>query len=193
MGLSGANEKPLMGMVARLAHQKGIDLLIEAAGAIVGMGAQAVVVGTGERDLAAALSLLPVRFPGDFAVSIEFNEPLAHQVEAGCDMFLMPSRFEPCGMNQMYSQRYGTVPVANSTGGLVDTIEDDARSNTDRPTGFLMDDTTSGALVLAAERAVHAWREPRRWRSIQLNGMAKDFGWEKAARQYLEIYRTALG
>jgi starch synthase len=189
MGLQGGNEKPLMGLVARLAHQKGIDLVIDAANSLMAMGAQVVVVGTGDRDLAAALALLPVRFPGDFAVSIEFDEALAHQVEAGADMFLMPSRFEPCGMNQMYSQRYGTVPIANATGGLVDTIEDDARSQTAKPTGFLMDNTTSGALVLAAERAVHVWKDPKRWRTIQLNGMAKDFGWETAARQYRDIYR----
>jgi len=126
-------------------------------------------------------------------VVIEFDESLAHQVEAGCDMFLMPSRFEPCGMNQMYSQRYGTPPIANATGGLVDTIEDDARSATDKPTGFLMDDTSSGALELAAQRAVVAWRDPRRWRTLQLNGMAKDFGWGAAAGKYVEVYRRVCG
>ena len=134
-----------------------------------------------------------MRYPDDFAVVNEFDEPLAHQVEAGCDMFLMPSRFEPCGMNQMYSQRYGTPPIANATGGLIDTIEDDSRSNTDKPTGFLMGDTTSGALELAAKRAVVAWKDQRRWRSIQLNGMAKDFGWEASARKYVEVYRKIAG
>jgi starch synthase len=119
----------------------------------------------------------------------EFDESLAHLVEAGCDMFLMPSRFEPCGMNQMYSQRYGTPPIANATGGLVDTIEDDSRQVTDKPTGFLMGDTTAGALELAAHRAVTAWKDQRRWRSIQLNGMSKDFGWEASARKYVEVYR----
>jgi starch synthase len=194
LGLSGAaHEKPLMGMVSRLTHQKGVDLLVGAAESLVAMGAQVIVVGMGERELVAALSMLPVRFPGDFAVAIEFSEALAHQVEAGCDMFLMPSRFEPCGMNQMYSQRYGTPPIATATGGLVDTIEDARRSETDRPTGFLMDDTTSGALAIAAERAMLAWRDPRRWRSIQLNGMAKDFGWDSAARKYRAVYRKING
>ena len=192
LGLVGANEKPLMGMVSRLTHQKGVDLLVGATESLVAMGAQVVVVGLGERDLVAALRVLPVRHPGDFALAIEFDEALAHQVEAGCDMFLMPSRFEPCGMNQMYSQRYGTPPVANATGGLVDTIEDDARSNTGKPTGFLMDDTTPGALALAARRAIAAWRDPRRWRSIQLNGMAKDFGWGASARKYIEVYRRIV-
>jgi starch synthase len=175
--LTGANEKPLMGMVTRLTHQKGVDLVIGAAEALVAMGAQVVVMGVGDRDLSSALAPLPVRFPGDIVVVNAFDEALAHRIEAGADMFLMPSRFEPCGMNQMYSQRYGTPPVANATGGLVDTIEDDARSSTTRPTGFLMDDTTSGALALAARRAVAAWKDPRRWRTMQLNGMAKNFGW----------------
>ncbi|HEX5130059.1 MAG TPA: glycosyltransferase, partial [Usitatibacter sp.] len=143
----------------------------------------------GERDLVSALKAQAVRHPGDFVVVNEFDESLAHQVEAGCDMFLMPSRFEPCGMNQMYSQRYGTPPIANATGGLVDTIEDDARSATTKPTGFLMDDTTSGALELAARRAIAAWKDQRRWRTIQLNGMAKDFGWEESAKKYVEVYR----
>ena len=189
LGLSGANEKPLMGMVSRLTHQKGVDLLVGATDAILAMGAQIVVVGVGERDLVSAVKAQAVRHPDDFVVVNEFDEPLAHQVEAGCDMFLMPSRFEPCGMNQMYSQRYGTPPIANATGGLVDTIEDEARSATAKPTGFLMGDTTSGALELAAQRAISAWKDPRRWRAIQLNGMAKDFGWEESARKYLEVYR----
>ena len=189
IGLAGSNEKPLMGMVSRLTHQKGVDLLVGATDAILSMGGQIVVVGVGERDLVSALKAQAVRHPGDFVVVNEFDESLAHQVEAGCDMFLMPSRFEPCGMNQMYSQRYGTPPIANATGGLVDTIEDDARSATTKPTGFLMGDTTSGALELAARRAIAAWKDQRRWRTIQLNGMAKDFGWEESAKKYVEVYR----
>ena len=193
VGLAGSNEKPLMGMVSRLTQQKGVDLLVGATDALLAMGAQVIVVGLGERDLVTALHTQAVRHPGDFVVVNEFDESLAHQVEAGCDMFLMPSRFEPCGVNQMYSQRYGTPPIANATGGLIDTIEDDSRSNTDKPTGFLMGDTTSGALELAAKRAVVAWKDQRRWRSIQLSGMAKEFGWEASARKYVEVYRKIAG
>jgi starch synthase len=189
VGLAGSNEKPLMGMVSRLTQQKGVDLLVGATDALLAMGAQVIVVGVGERDLVNALHTHAVRHPGDFVMVNEFDEALAHQVEAGCDMFLMPSRFEPCGMNQMYSQRYGTPPIANATGGLIDTIEDDSRAATDKPTGFLMGDSTSGALELAAKRAVVAWKDQRRWRSIQLNGMAKDFGWDASARKYIEVYR----
>ena len=189
LGLAGSNEKPLLGMVSRLTHQKGVDLLVGATPALMAMGAQVAVVGVGERDLVESLRIPTARYHDDFVVVNEFDEALAHQVEAGSDMFLMPSRFEPCGMNQMYSQRYGTPPVANATGGLVDTIEDDARSETTKPTGFLMSDTTSGALELAAQRAIVAWRDPRRWRAIQLNGMAKDFGWAASASKYVEVYR----
>ena len=189
LGLAGANERPLLGMVSRLTQQKGVDLIVGATDALLAMGAQVVVVGVGDRDLVAAVKTQAVRHPGDFVVVNEFDEALAHQVEAGSDMFLMPSRFEPCGMNQMYSQRYGTPPIANATGGLVDTIEDDTRSDTAKPTGFLMGDTTSGALELAAQRAIAAWKDQRRWRSIQLNGMSKDFGWEESARKYVEVYR----
>jgi starch synthase len=189
VGLAGSNEKPLLGMVSRLTHQKGVDLLVGATPALIAMGAQVVVVGVGERELANALKVPQTRYHDDFVVVNEFDESLAHQVEAGSDMFLMPSRFEPCGMNQMYSQRYGTPPIANATGGLVDTIEDDSRQATDKPTGFLMGDTTAGALELAAHRAVTAWKDQRRWRSIQLNGMAKDFGWEASAKKYVEVYR----
>jgi starch synthase len=192
VGLHGSNEKPLLGMVSRLTHQKGVDLLVGAAEAIIAMGAQVVVVGVGDRELTAALKNEAVRHPGDFAFASEFDESLAHQVEAGCDMFVMPSRFEPCGMNQMYSQRYGTPPIANATGGLVDTIEDEARKVTDKPTGFLMDNTTSGALELAVQRAITAWKEPRRWRSMQLNGMSRDFGWGAAAQKYIDAYRAIV-
>jgi starch synthase len=192
VGLAGQNEKPLLGMVSRLTQQKGVDLLAGATDALLAMGAQVIVVGVGDRDLVSALHTQAVRHPGDFIMVNEFDEALAHQVEAGADMFLMPSRFEPCGMNQMYSQRYGTPPIANATGGLVDTIEDDMRSATVKPTGFLMGDTTSGALELAAQRAINAWRDTRRWRTIQLNGMSKDFGWGESAKKYVEVYRSIV-
>jgi starch synthase len=107
-------------------------------------------------------------------------------------MFLMPSRFEPCGMNQMYSQRYGTPPIANATGGLVDTIIDETRAVDARPTGFLMSDATPDALIEAASRAVTAFRDAKRWRALQLNGMARDFGWGAAAKEYLGIYKKIV-
>jgi len=125
MGLGGSNDVPLFAMVSRLTHQKGIDLLAEAAERIVSMPAQLAIVGTGDKALVEKLQAMQARLAGKMSLFIGFDESLAHLLEAGADAFLMPSRFEPCGMNQMYSQRYGTPPVANATGGLVDTIVDD--------------------------------------------------------------------
>jgi len=120
-------------------------------------------------------------FPEHVGIYIGFDEQAAHLVEAGADLFLMPSRFEPCGMNQMYSQRYGTPPVANATGGLVDTIRDNE-------TGYLMRELTSKGLVEAVQRGLADYRDPSRWRGIQRAGMARDFGWASAARAYGDIY-----
>ena len=188
MGLDAAGDRPLAAMVSRLTPQKGIDLVTDAADALVGLGLQIAVVGTGDRDLVARLEAARARHPGNFAVVVGFDEELAHRVESGADMFLMPSRFEPCGMNQMYSQRYGTPPVATATGGLADTITDAEP----KPTGFLMRAATPDALVETTQRALAAWKDPKRWRAIQLNGMSKDFGWTHAASKYIEIYRKLV-
>jgi starch synthase len=199
MGLGGSSDLPLMAMVTRLTHQKGIDLVLEAVDTLLEFPAQIAVVGTGERELVEQLQAMHARHPRDFGVFIGFDESLAHLVEAGADMFLMPSRFEPCGMNQMYSQRYGTPPIANATGGLVDTVFDEDRifspspSGEGHPTGFLMEEATTEALVTACGRAFTAFQDPRRWRGLQVNGMARDFGWGTAAREYAEIYRKING
>jgi starch synthase len=171
---------PLLGVVSRLTHQKGIDVIAEAAHAITGP-AQLVALGTGDREMVGALQAARSRHPGDIAITIGFDETLAHVIEAGCDAFLMPSRFEPCGMNQMYSQRYGTLPIANATGGLVDTIEDGV-------TGFLMHDVSYAQLMDAFGRAMKAYRDPKAWKKMQKAAMARDFGWEVSAREYLSIY-----
>ena len=192
VGLAGDNDVPLMAMVTRLTHQKGIDLVLAAMEELLALPAQLVVVGTGDRQLVSRLQALQARHRDRFALFAGFDEGLAHLVEAGADIFLMPSRFEPCGMNQMYSQRYGTPPIANATGGLVDTVIDETRAPGERPTGFLMPEATPQALLEAAQRAVAAYRDPRRWRALQLNGMARDFGWAPAAKQYLEIYRRIV-
>jgi starch synthase len=181
VGLAGDIDRPLLAMVTRLTHQKGIDIVVDAAASIIGMGAQLLVVGTGDRDLVGRLTGLQARHPHDVGLFIGFDEVLAHLVEAGADLFLMPSRFEPCGMNQMYSQRYGTPPIANSTGGLVDTIADNS-------TGFLMKAATPAALLEAAGRALATYRDPARWLAMQRAGMARDFGWASAARAYADIY-----
>ena len=190
MGLGGPADVPLFAMVSRLTHQKGIDLLADAAARITAMPAQLAIVGTGDRALVERLTAMQARLPGKMALSVGFDESLAHLLEAGADAFVMPSRFEPCGMNQMYSQRYGTPPVANATGGLVDTITDEALGiGSAKATGFLMREASTAALIETVERAVAAYREPRQWRNLQLNGMARDFGWRGAAGEYLDIYQ----
>ena len=181
LGLRGADDVPLLATVGRLTHQKGIDVIVEAIAEIVKMPAQLAVIGTGDRALAQSLHAAHARHPESVALFIGFDEGLAHLLEAGADMFLMPSRFEPCGMNQMYSQRYGTPPIAHATGGLVDTIVDGT-------TGFLMRSLDARALVDAVRRAVSAYRDAKAWTAMQRNGMARDFGWGPAARAYAGIY-----
>jgi starch synthase len=177
MGLPAEPGMPLFGIVSRFTHQKGIDLVAAAAEALAALPAQLVAVGTGSHDLEAAMRAAARRRPERIAVEIGFDEGLAHAIEAGADVFLMPSRFEPCGLNQMYSQRYGTPPIARATGGLVDTVEDGV-------TGFLF----SEDLVAAARRAVDAYNDKVRWRALQRAGMARDFSWPAAARRYADLY-----
>ena len=179
--LAGPDDVPLLALVSRLTHQKGIDVLAQAAHAFTLLPAQLIVLGSGDREMVGTLQAIRARHPQDVAVNIGFDEDLAHLVEAGADIFLMPSRFEPCGMNQMYSQRYGTLPVAHATGGLVDTIQDGV-------TGFLIPAVTPEALVAGVERAVAAYRNPRRWLAMQREAMARDFGWPAAAQEYAAIY-----
>jgi starch synthase len=182
--LAGDETLPLLGIVSRLTHQKGIDVIAQAANSIAALPAQLVVLGNGDREMVGSLHAVRSRHPDDIAVNIGFDEPFAHQVEAGADIFLMPSRFEPCGMNQMYSQRYGTLPIANRTGGLVDTVEDDK-------TGFLIDEVSVPALMRGIERALAVYRDPAAWRAMQKEAMARDFGWEGSAREYVAIYEKA--
>jgi len=186
MGLAGPDEVPLAGIVSRLTHQKGIDILVDALPRLAALGMQVAVVGTGDRALAQSLEACRARMPATLGVAIGFDERLAHLLEAGSDIFLMPSRFEPCGMNQMYSQRYGTPPVANATGGLADTIVDEGAGV--EATGFLMRTPDAHGLAEAAGRAMAAMRDAAKWKRLQAYGMAKDFGWKEAARQYAAIY-----
>ena len=172
---------PLLGAVCRFTHQKGVDLIAAAVDDLVSLGAQLCVLGNGERQYEASLAAAAARHPERVAVAIGFNEDLAHLIEAGADVFLMPSRFEPCGLNQMYSQRYGTPPVARATGGLVDSIADGE-------TGFLFERAESGALVAAVKRALPLYGDTRRWRDLQRRGMTRDFSWAAPARQYADLY-----
>jgi starch synthase len=189
-GLAGDLGTPLIGMVSRLADQKGFDLVREAGDAIVGLGASLVVLGTGQEEYHVFLKELASRRPGRVAAHLAFDNELAHWIEGGSDMFLMPSRYEPCGLNQMYSLRYGTVPIVRATGGLVDTVVD-YDPTTGQGTGFAFKDYDAGAMLTAVERAVAAYRNERAWVALARRGMEQDFGWQASAAKYLELYGRA--
>lgn len=188
-GFKPCASTPLLGIVSRLVYQKGIDLVLDALPALVARGVQLVVLGIGEVHLEHRLSAFSARNPRHVAFFRRFDERLAHQVQAGADILLMPSRFEPCGLNQMYAQRYGTVPVVRRTGGLADTVHD-FRVNVDRSlsTGFIFDDASAWALEETLYRCLSTFKQPAIWRTIQLRGMGRDFGWERSAQHYESIY-----
>jgi starch synthase len=149
-----------------------------------------VVLGTGEPAIQDGFRALAPRAPDRFAARFAYDNALAHKIEAGADMFLMPSRYEPCGLTQMYSMRYGTVPIVRSTGGLVDTVQpyDDA---TGEGTGFRFDMPDGTGLMWAIDRALGVYQEPRAWQRVMRSGMTRDFSWERSARQYVELFRHA--
>jgi starch synthase len=194
-GLPVDDDVPVLAMVSRLTEQKGVDLVLENLDALAEVPAQLVVLGAGDRALEQALVAAAQARPALVSATIGFDEPYAHLIEAGADIFLMPSRFEPCGMNQMYSQRYGTVPVVHGTGGLLDSVVDCAPATlADRSaSGFVFREPVPAALLEAIERAVGTWRNRRTWRALQRNGMARDFSWTASARKYVEIYEGLTG
>lgn len=184
-------QRPLIGMVGRLVAQKGFDILAEVIDEILGSNVSFVLLGTGDERYETMFRDLPKRFPGRAGVKIGFDNPLAHLIEAGSDMFLMPSRYEPCGLNQMYSLRYGTVPIVRATGGLDDTIEDfDEANNTGN--GFKFEPYTGDALLACVRRALETYGDADAWGGIVKRGMAADFSWDRSAREYVELYRKAL-
>jgi starch synthase len=177
--------RPLIGMISRMVEQKGLDLIAEAAGDIPGLEATFVVLGTGDPRYEALWRDLAAAYPDRIGARIGFDEALAHLIEGGADMFLMPSRFEPCGLNQMYSLRYGTVPIVRAVGGLADTVQDGA-------TGFVFAEYTAEALLQVLRRALAAFQNPRKWRVLQLEGMKQDHSWDRSAREYVRIYERAI-
>lgn len=187
LGLEANAKAPLFGVVSRLAYQKGLDLLLECLPKLLDGGAQLAVLGSGEHDLERRYQQLAQRYPGRVSVTVRFDEGLSHRIMAGADIFLMPSRFEPCGLNQMYGMHYGTPPVVRRTGGLADSVIDGSRPN---GTGFVFDEADSNALYQAVLRAIESYRNDKKFRRIQLNGMQRDVGWHSSAQRYLDLYRT---
>ena len=192
LGLAARAAAPLVGMIARLVEQKGADLVIQIAPELLRAGAQLAVLGQGEARFENALRALAAQHPGAVAARIGFDEGLAHRIEAGADLFLMPSRFEPCGLNQLYSMRYGTPPVVRRTGGLADSVRDPDEAPPDEACGFVFDAPDADALLAALRRALAAFRDPAAWRRLQTNGMHADFSWTASAAAYLEVYRRAI-
>jgi starch synthase len=184
--------RPLVGMVSRMADQKGLDLIAGAVaqGALQALDASFVILGTGAPQYEAMWRDLAAKHPKRFAVTVGFNEELAHLIEGGADIFLMPSRFEPCGLNQMYSLRYGTVPVVRATGGLDDTVTDVDEATGDG-TGFKFSAYTSEAMLEALRRALAWYARPAAWRRIQIAGMLRDNSWAASAAEYVEVYARA--
>ncbi len=194
MGLEIKADAPVFGVVSRLTSQKGLDLVLGALNGFLRQGAQLVVQGTGEPVLEAAFLAAATSHPRQVAVRIGYDEALAHRVIAGCDSILVPSRFEPCGLTQLYGLRYGTLPLVRRVGGLADTVVDtnDDTLRNDRATGFSFDAATPAALESALHRAIETWRQPTRWRQVMQRAMAQDFSWGGAAAGYLRLYETAM-
>ncbi len=190
LGLAADPDVPLFAVVSRLTEQKGLDWLLEIAPQLPALPAQLALLGGGETQFERGFAALAARHPREISATIGFDEELAHLIEAGADAFLMPSRFEPCGMNQMYSQRYGTPPVVRATGGLADTVVDctPAALADGSASGFVFHEPSAAALLAAVGRAAAAWRDADTWRALQRNGMARDFSWGASARRYAGIY-----
>ncbi|MEJ2696328.1 MAG: glycogen synthase GlgA [Candidatus Sulfobium sp.] len=189
-GLRG-DRRPLLGVVSRFSSQKGLDLLANSLDRMVRLGVNVVVLGKGDEYYQDLLSSISGKHPGRVFVKVGFRESLAHIIYAGCDFFLMPSKYEPCGLGQLIALRYGTIPVARNTGGLADTIEDYDHLRT-RGTGFLFSGYTPASLLDAIKRALCVYTDEKKMRKLVSGAMKTDFSWRKSAEKYLELYGKAL-
>lgn len=186
-----ATNCPLIGVVSRLSDQKGFDILAQAAEELLALDLQLVVLGTGDAKYETMLVQLQKEFPGKVAAFIRFDERLAHRIYAGSDLFLMPSRYEPCGLGQMIALRYGSVPVVRATGGLADSVRD-FTSYPNEGNGFVFDEYSAKALTETVRRTIQAFRDEEAWNRLVQKGMACDFSWNRSAREYLSLYETAI-
>jgi len=191
-GLPESPGAPLFGIVSRLTEQKGIDLVPAALERALDAGAQLVVLGRGDTPFELLLQEFAAARSGNVALRLTYDEPLAHAVEAGADIFLMPSRFEPSGLNQMYSLRYGTPPIVHRVGGLADTVVDSdvASLHDETATGFCFDEPAAAAFEQAIARALALFADTTQWRQLQRNGMRQDFSWHRSAHEYIDLYNS---
>jgi starch synthase len=186
-GLVGThNHVPLIGIVSRLADQKGADLLLEAMDEIMALNLHMVILGAGQPKYHEMLRQIASRFPSKIGVRLSFDNELAHRIQAGCDMFLMPSKFEPCGLSQLYSLRYGTIPIVRRTGGLADTV---VPFDHGKGTGFSFLGYSAPEMLAAIKQALEVFAKPGCWRPLVMRAMSQDWSWDRSARQYLQLYQ----
>lgn len=191
-GLPVRPDVPLIGMVSRLSTQKGIDLLEEAVPGLMEAGFQLVLLGTGDMQYERSFRAIGTGHPGKAGIFLSYDYELAHQIFAGSDMLMVPSRYEPCGLNQLYALKYGTVPIVRCTGGLADTVEE-FDAGKDSGTGFKFTEPSGTALLETVRKAVEVYRdEPEAWKRLMIRGMNKDFSWKRSAQEYLRIYESCL-
>ncbi|MGE0680719.1 MAG: glycogen synthase, partial [Candidatus Binatia bacterium] len=184
-------ESPLLGMVTRLTDQKGVDLVLQTLERLFALDANLVILGSGERQYEGFLAALARRYPNRLGVRLGFNDTLAHQIQAGSDCLLMPSRFEPCGLTQMYAMRYATIPIVRATGGLKDTVTP-FDPTTRQGVGFVFTEATADVLLETVRTALSVFADKSTWRQLQRNAMASDFSWNRSAARYIELYRQVI-
>jgi starch synthase len=182
---------PLLGMIGRFSVQKGFSLLFEIIDELMKLPLRLVILGSGDSQISGQIHWLTSRYPESIKTFIEFNEPLAHRIEAGCDMFLMPSYYEPCGLNQMYSLRYGTIPIVHATGGLDSSVVDILKYPFDG-TGFKFYEYSSSLFLDSILQAVQLFQDPRSWNRLIANAMSTDLSWERSAKEYLDLYQSLV-
>jgi len=188
---SSLEQVPLLGMISRLADQKGFDLLMEISEALFALNIGFVLLGTGEQKYHDLLTQVAQKYPQKAGIRIAYDDRLAHKIEAGTDFFLMPSKYEPCGLNQIYSLKYGTIPVVRATGGLDDTITP-YDPVTKKGNGFKFTRYDAKEFLNTIKAAINFYYQPERWRQLVQNAMAADFSWKRSAQSYLELYRKTL-
>jgi starch synthase len=181
LGLAVNPKVPLFGVVSRLTSQKGLDLVLDALPVLLQRGAQLAVQGSGDATLEAEFEAAALAYPGQIAVNLGYDEQFAHRMIAGVDVMLVPSRFEPCGLTQLYALRYGTLPLVRKVGGLADTVSHDE-------TGFVFESATVDDLSEAIEHACKTFATPKRWKAMMQKAMAQNFSWNDAAQKYLALY-----
>jgi starch synthase len=194
LGLEIDADAPLLGVVSRLTHQKGLDLLPAMMPKLIKQGCQFAILGSGDKVLEAQFSDLAERYPNQVSMNTGYHEHLSHNIMAGSDMFIMPSRFEPCGLNQLYGLAYGTPPIVSLTGGLADSVCDSNALSlkNNLATGFVVKNVSAASLLVTIERALATWKDKKTWRKIQNNGMQHNISWDSRAIDYLALYKKTL-